>query len=337
MKIFTKKNFIQKLVIALVCVIMLNFCAVPKVQAGFGGMMMDYVTGFVEAIADVAASLVQLGVMGDWNWKWAVDDSGTGEPTNTDYFANKDNFKYPILQISPELIFANEIQLLDVNFIQDVQESDKYIIGMKDNEKGENPLRTLRGIISGWYVTLRTIAIVGLLSVLIYIGIRIIISSTADDKAKYKQRLMDWVVAFCLLFFMHYIMAAVLSVVSKVNTVLATNAGIYEGIELPPEYYVKYVNKKAVNPEEGDGPEIQLMHVEAKEVIGGIEYPMSVYLKDGKDGMRYSLMDYLQDGTVKRNPVYGTDNFENVSQIIYTAPSGATLTVNITESWKGQY
>ncbi len=31
--------------------------------------------------------------------------------------------------------------------------------------------------------------------------IRIIISSSADDKAKYKQRLFDWLVAICLIFF----------------------------------------------------------------------------------------------------------------------------------------
>lgn len=313
MKIFTKKNFIQKLVIALVCVIMLNFCAVPKVQAGFGGMMMDYVTDFLTAIADVAASLVQFGVTGEW--KWAVDDSGTGEPASEDYFAKKDNFKYPILQISPELIFANEIQLLDANFIQDVQENDKYILGLEDDQ----PLRTLRGIISGWYVTLRTIAIVGLLSVLIYIGIRIIISSTADDKAKYKQRLMDWVVAFCLLFFMHYIMAAVLSVVGQVNKVLSTNVGIYDGIELQPQYYVKYTKKQGIkDPNGADGDSIR--EYEVKKVIGDvIENSFPVY-------KTYNTMEsYLKDGTIKRTPQYGENTYS--SSVIYEA-DGEKLTIN---------
>ncbi len=121
--------------------------------------------------------------------------------------------------------------MLDVDFIRGGS-NDDYLLPLDDT----TPLEILRQIIAGWYVTLRTIAVVGLLSVLIYIGIRIIISSTASDKAKYKQRLIDWVVAFCLLFFMHYIMSATLTVVDKVNDVLGANSHVREGIALPTEY-----------------------------------------------------------------------------------------------------
>jgi len=65
----------------------------------------------------------------------------------------------------------------------------------------------LREVVSGWYYTLRSVAMIGLLSVLVYIGIRIVISSTANEKAKYKSMILDWIVAMALLFFMHYIMA----------------------------------------------------------------------------------------------------------------------------------
>ena len=47
-------------------------------------------------------------------------------------------------------------------------------------------------------------------------GIRIIVSSSAEDKAKYKQRLIDWLVAMCLLFFMHYIMAFAVTVTQEI-------------------------------------------------------------------------------------------------------------------------
>lgn len=82
----------------------------------------------------------------------------------------------------------------------------------------------LRPIIANWYNILRDISIVGMLSILVYIGIRIIISSTANDKAKYKQLLVDWIMALCLLFLMHYIMAFSNIVVKKISTVL--EAGI---------------------------------------------------------------------------------------------------------------
>lgn len=121
--------------------------------------------------------------------------------------------------------------MLDVNFISDLKPADSYAVSLKDG----SPLETLRNVVASWYVTLRTIAIVGLLSVLIYIGIRIIISSTSD-KAKYKERLLDWIIAFCLLFFMHYIMAAMVTTVEKVNNMLGQATGVFDGIEINPDF-----------------------------------------------------------------------------------------------------
>ena len=78
----------------------------------------------------------------------------------------------------------------------------------------------LQSTISSWYIVLRNIALVALLSVLVYVGIRIIISSTSGDKAKYKQFLIDWVVALCLLFVMHYIMSFSNIIVDKITDLL---------------------------------------------------------------------------------------------------------------------
>ena len=64
----------------------------------------------------------------------------------------------------------------------------------------------LKEIIKNWYFIIRIMAIVGMMSVLVYIGIRILISSTASQKSKYKQLIGDWVVGMVLLFTMHYIM-----------------------------------------------------------------------------------------------------------------------------------
>lgn len=79
----------------------------------------------------------------------------------------------------------------------------------------------LKETISTWYIALRTIALVGLLSVLVYLGIRIILSSTsAQDKAKYKNLLKDWLVAMCILFVLHYIMAFILDFVDILNDIM---------------------------------------------------------------------------------------------------------------------
>lgn len=80
----------------------------------------------------------------------------------------------------------------------------------------QSTARHLQSIIASWYLALRNIALVALLSVLVYIGIRITLSSVASEKAKYKSMIVDWVVALCLVFLMHYIMSFSMTIVEKI-------------------------------------------------------------------------------------------------------------------------
>ena len=97
----------------------------------------------------------------------------------------------------------------------------------------ESTAQQLRGIISSWYFILRNIALLVLMLLLIYSGIRIVIGSTAGEKAKYKERIMDWLVSICLVMVMHYIMVfAVEMVESIVDYVAATQNGNYLYLEL---------------------------------------------------------------------------------------------------------
>ncbi|MGN1301426.1 MAG: hypothetical protein ACI4U9_02740 [Clostridia bacterium] len=85
----------------------------------------------------------------------------------------------------------------------------------------------LQPTIATWYNALRKIALVGLLSVLVYIGIRIVLTSTsAKDKAKYKNMLKDWLIALCILFTLHYIMSITATIVENINEVI--NASVME-------------------------------------------------------------------------------------------------------------
>ena len=97
--------------------------------------------------------------------------------------------------------------------------------------KKDNIDYTLKPYISKWYNALRTVALVGLLSVLVYIGIRIILSSSsAQDKAKYKNMLKDWVVAICILFVLHYVMAFMLQFNKALNNIFVGSV-ITESLE----------------------------------------------------------------------------------------------------------
>lgn len=136
-------------------------------------------------------------------------------------------FKLPIFLLTPEAMFANEVPLLDVNFFSETRDGlitdadgNKYIETITQTGqkiKMKSTAIELRPVISKWYFALRNLAIVALLSILVYIGIRILISSSADDKAKYKQRMVDWLVAMCLLFFMHYIMAFAVKMTEEIT------------------------------------------------------------------------------------------------------------------------
>ena len=145
-----------------------------------------------------------------------------------------DTIQVPNILYCPENIFANKIAVLDINFLNPNQyEAVEYeedgetptsdaedaaqslTVRGEDPETGEGRENTLRYIISSWYKAFRNIAVVGLLIVLVYIGIRTLISSTSSDKAKYKESLQDWLVALCLIFFIHYIMAGILMITEK--------------------------------------------------------------------------------------------------------------------------
>lgn len=95
-------------------------------------------------------------------------------------------------------------------------------VGKPETEDKEikSSASVLKYTIATWYKALRAIALVGLLSVLVYIGIRILISSTGQEKAKYKKMIIDWVAAICILFVLQYIMIFTLKIVESVTNIL---------------------------------------------------------------------------------------------------------------------
>ena len=56
-----------------------------------------------------------------------------------------------------------------------------------------------------WYTAIRNLSAIGCAIILLYVGIRLAIASTAEDSAKYKKMLTSWFVGVILLFLIHYI------------------------------------------------------------------------------------------------------------------------------------
>lgn len=101
-----------------------------------------------------------------------------------------------------EKIIFNKVPVLDVNFF-DIGHAG----GVELDTDGI--LYKLRLNIASWYYIVWTVTAIGLLITLIYIGIRIAISTIAEQKATYQKMLVNWLVSVAMLFTMHIFMVAV--------------------------------------------------------------------------------------------------------------------------------
>lgn len=112
---------------------------------------------------------------------------------------------------------------IDYYYYEDPDQRDENGDPVKIRTSPQDIGQELSEIISKWYVSLRNIGLVIMMIVLLYIGIRILLSSAASDKAKYKELLRDWLVGMILLFTMHYIMVFANLIVKNLTKVVSTS------------------------------------------------------------------------------------------------------------------
>lgn len=126
------------------------------------------------------------------------------EQARDEYGLTKEEFEKYLNDKSTKLsdLSKEELAKKDIEYYYFLDEN-----GQEVKTSTQNTASAISGVVSKWYNALRNIALVLMMSILLYIGIRMLISSVSADKAKYKQMLVDWLVGMCLLFFLHYIMA----------------------------------------------------------------------------------------------------------------------------------
>lgn len=237
MKKIMSKNLTQKIIIAIVMVLSFNFVAPNFSKADAFGTLGGPIIDFVASLGDAVMALLEVfmngktvdllsekGFMVDHDkfdgkqadYGMAVDSSKSLQKVNIDaddldqgWFGRK-SYTIPVIKYGPELIFENKVPALDANFINPKDWGD-------DTQNDKSIAKQLQSTISSWYNALRNLVIVGLLSILVYVGIRMMITSVASDKAKYKQMFMDWLIALCLVFFLHYIMNFTMTVTQMIT------------------------------------------------------------------------------------------------------------------------
>lgn len=291
-----------------------------------GGILLSPVFYLINFIADAVISNLGNIMVGEWF------DLGIGVLTKTkpisysavetdEYYVNVSSFapdlnpvaiietlftgvgtyQYPNIQYTPEEIFSGQVPILSIDFISGkspkldangnvvIDPNTKEIIY---EENSNSDWLSIRKVISSWYKVLRMIAIIGLLSVLIYTGIKIIISANAKDKAKYKEWIINWFLAVAILFSMHYIMSFIISVTGEINQLLGQSC---QGIEVVM-YQAEDDAGKPI-PLEGDKYRF------TTNLMGLVRFMIqseNFYLKVGYEVMYIALIVY----TVKFTMVY---------------------------------
>lgn len=237
----------KKIAIALIIIILFNFIVPKRVEADIASEIFKPLTTIVWWVEDVIMGIIQVTLGGNFSVKTGTKpEQPTTEEMNDavaghrPYVVITENYNtgwtallglhntvdYPNIQISPEEIFANKVPLFDINFISPNTTE-------KEQQGQNNPTHIaviMRDTIRSWYNALKLIAIVGLLSVLIYLGIRIMLSSVAQKKAEYKQRMWDWVVALIIVFFIHYMMSFILVMTDELTNLFTDEKGDTQSI-----------------------------------------------------------------------------------------------------------
>lgn len=121
-------------------------------------------------------------------------------------------------EITPFDIFFNKIAILDIDFFNFNVSNDV--------------IKNIRSSIAVWYYVLRAIAAAILLVVLVYIGIRMALSTVAKEKALYNKMLIDWACSLALIFLLHYIAIFAISANASLMKMLEGVAGSDTGTKM---------------------------------------------------------------------------------------------------------
>ena len=113
-------------------------------------------------------------------------------------YGNGTGFKW----FTIESVVFNRVPFLDAN----------YMVESTDNKISN----TIKTSVLTWYYIMRVLAVAISLLVLMYIGMRMAISTVADERAKYKKMIGDWLFSFALIFILHYFIVVVLTVSSAI-------------------------------------------------------------------------------------------------------------------------
>lgn len=179
-----KKNLIRIILISIILIV-----AIGMINNSYGvtGAIATAVAGFVSgsALVAVLAIILQWAILLIFSALNVLISALTG--------IADDGFAGAI----GDVVF-NRCGITSANFFPEVWIGESVKYGNLANNIVQN--------ISKYYYVMRNLSIAILLGILLYIGIRMAISTVASEEAKYKKMLKDWAISLVLVFVLQYIM-----------------------------------------------------------------------------------------------------------------------------------
>lgn len=218
---------------------------IKMVVVGWANIIVNIVTDAVDAITGEAVEEpVEGNGEADGNSignTITTTNTTTGDTVNTyddqKILENDELYTPTSTELQPEgddkltidKIIFNKVPLLDVNVFSDTAGGYKL--------KDDSSLQIIRDSVASWYYIIRNITIAVMLVILIYVGIRMAITTVASEKAEYKRMIVSWLVGFLIIFLIQYFLILVLNInssilgwIMKSQNSLGFEDGIYETV-----------------------------------------------------------------------------------------------------------
>lgn len=193
-----KKNLIRIILISIILIV-----AIGMINNSYGVSIATAVAGFVpgSALVAVLATILQWAILLIFSALNVLIGALTG--------IADDGFAGAI----GDVVF-NRCGITSANFFPEVWIGESVKYGNLANNIVQN--------ISKYYYVMRNLSIAILLGILLYIGIRMAISTVASEEAKYKKMLKDWAISLVLVFVLQYIMIITFFINNSLVEVLET-------------------------------------------------------------------------------------------------------------------
>jgi len=197
----------------------------PQEQVALKKIYTPNISAYTETELNEKSNLVPVAVL--------ADTTETNNNSSNNSGSNQQTTQAPATQVKKESeidasdtkkkitiedILFNRVPILDINFFDFENAGGQKLV------EG-SLLHTVRSTLAGWYYIIRRAVIMCMLVALLYIAIRMA-ASVPEKKAQYKEKLIDWLVGFIIVFFIHYFMVAIISlnnsIVKMLDPVIST-------------------------------------------------------------------------------------------------------------------